>query len=108
MRLDFIADRIAAGSDDVTVTEFFGKRPHKGVNPDEVVAIGAAIQGGVLAGDVTDDVHDDHRVDRAIRHRGGGVERRGAEAGAVPEVLGLARPPDRILRAGPGQGRNQP
>ncbi|HVR42817.1 MAG TPA: molecular chaperone DnaK [Thermoanaerobaculia bacterium] len=36
------------------VTEFFGKEPHKGVNPDEVVAIGAAIQGGVLAGDVKD------------------------------------------------------
>jgi molecular chaperone DnaK len=36
------------------VQEFFGKEPHKGVNPDEVVAIGAAIQGGVLAGDVSD------------------------------------------------------
>ncbi|MBF0371684.1 MAG: molecular chaperone DnaK [Magnetococcales bacterium] len=36
------------------VTEFFGKEPHKGVNPDEVVAIGAAIQGGVLKGDVKD------------------------------------------------------
>lgn len=34
--------------------EIFGKDPHKGVNPDEVVAIGAAIQGGVLAGDVKD------------------------------------------------------
>ncbi|MEQ8330271.1 MAG: molecular chaperone DnaK [Longimicrobiales bacterium] len=34
--------------------EFFKKDPHKGVNPDEVVAVGAAIQGGVLAGDVTD------------------------------------------------------
>jgi molecular chaperone DnaK len=37
-----------------TVTEFFGKSPHKGVNPDEVVATGAAIQGGVLTGDVKD------------------------------------------------------
>ncbi len=37
-----------------TVTEFFGKEPHKGVNPDEVVALGAAIQGGVLQGDVKD------------------------------------------------------
>ena len=36
------------------VKEFFGKEPHKGVNPDEVVAIGAAIQGGVLKGDVKD------------------------------------------------------
>ncbi len=36
------------------VTELFGKEPHKGVNPDEVVAVGAAIQGGVLAGDVHD------------------------------------------------------
>ena len=37
-----------------TVKEFFGKEPHKGVNPDEVVANGAAIQGGVLQGDVKD------------------------------------------------------
>jgi molecular chaperone DnaK len=37
-----------------TVKEFFGKEPHKGVNPDEVVALGAAIQGGVLQGDVKD------------------------------------------------------
>jgi molecular chaperone DnaK len=36
------------------VRNFFGREPHKGVNPDEVVAIGAAIQGGVLAGDVKD------------------------------------------------------
>ncbi len=36
------------------VKEIFGKEPHKGVNPDEVVAMGAAIQGGVLAGDVKD------------------------------------------------------
>ena len=37
-----------------TVKSIFGKEPSKGVNPDEAVAIGAAIQGGVLAGDVTD------------------------------------------------------
>jgi molecular chaperone DnaK len=36
------------------VKELFGKEPHKGVNPDEVVAIGAAVQGGVLAGEVKD------------------------------------------------------
>ena len=36
------------------VREFFGKEPHKGVNPDEVVAIGAAVQGGVLTGEVKD------------------------------------------------------
>ncbi|GAA4452758.1 molecular chaperone DnaK [Rurimicrobium arvi] len=36
------------------VEKFFGKKPNKGVNPDEVVAIGAAIQGGVLSGDVKD------------------------------------------------------
>ena len=36
------------------VREFFGKEPHKGINPDEVVAVGAAIQGGVLKGEVKD------------------------------------------------------
>ena len=37
-----------------SVKKFFGKEPHIGVNPDEVVAVGAAIQGGILAGDVKD------------------------------------------------------
>ena len=37
-----------------TVEKFFGKKPSRGVNPDEVVAMGAAIQGGVLKGDVKD------------------------------------------------------
>ena len=37
-----------------TVQELFGRQPSKAVNPDEAVAMGAAIQGGVLAGDVTD------------------------------------------------------
>ncbi|HVU05760.1 MAG TPA: molecular chaperone DnaK [Polyangiaceae bacterium] len=37
-----------------TVQKFFGKEPHRGVNPDEVVAVGAAVQGGVLSGDVKD------------------------------------------------------
>src|SRR5262245_27890071 len=36
------------------VKEYFGKEPHKGVNPDEVVAVGAAVQGGVLSGEVKD------------------------------------------------------
>src|SRR5690606_28094482 len=36
------------------VKEFFGREPHKGVNPDEVVALGAAVQAGVLSGDVKD------------------------------------------------------
>ena len=36
------------------VKEFFGKEPHRGVNPDEVVAIGAGVQGGVLKGEVKD------------------------------------------------------
>jgi molecular chaperone DnaK len=36
------------------VTEYFGKEPHRGVNPDEVVAVGAAVQGGVLGGEVKD------------------------------------------------------
>ncbi len=37
-----------------TVTKFFGKEPNRGVNPDEVVAVGAAVQGGVLGGEVSD------------------------------------------------------
>jgi molecular chaperone DnaK len=39
-----------------TVEKFFGKKPSKGVNPDEVVAVGAAIQGGILSGDVDQDI----------------------------------------------------
>ncbi len=39
-----------------TVESFFGKKPSKGVNPDEVVALGAAIQGGILSGDVDEDI----------------------------------------------------
>jgi molecular chaperone DnaK len=38
------------------VEQFFGKKPSKGVNPDEVVAMGAAVQGGIISGDVTDDI----------------------------------------------------
>ena len=44
------------------VTEFFGKEPRKDVNPDEAVALGAAIQGGVLGGDVKDALLDDPAV----------------------------------------------
>ena len=40
--------------DQSTVEDFFGKKPSRSVNPDEVVAMGAAIQGGVLKGDVKD------------------------------------------------------
>ncbi len=36
------------------VKDFFGKEPHKGVNPDEVVSLGASVQGGVLTGEVKD------------------------------------------------------
>ena len=48
-RPGYIVPRIQA-----LVKELFGKEPHKGVNPDEVVAVGAAIQGGVLGGEVKD------------------------------------------------------
>ena len=44
----WLADRPACRAIQELVKELFGKEPHKGVNPDEVVAIGAAIQGGVL------------------------------------------------------------
>ena len=48
------ADRRACRAFRQLVKELFGKEPHKGVNPDEVVAVGAAIQGGVLGGEVKD------------------------------------------------------
>ena len=54
------------------VEQFFGKKPHAGVNPDEVVALGAAIQGGILAGDVKDVVLlDVTPLSLAIETRGG-------------------------------------
>jgi len=49
------------------VEKFFGKKPHQGVNPDEVVAMGAAIQAGVLQGDVKDVVLLDHQRHAACR-----------------------------------------
>src|SRR4029450_3358555 len=66
------------------VKDFFGKEPHKGVNPDEVVAIGAAIQGGVLAGEGKDGL----LLDATPRARGGGVL-----AGEVKDVLRVDVPP---------------
>ncbi|NNE05423.1 MAG: molecular chaperone DnaK [Xanthomonadales bacterium] len=60
LKVNDIADVILVGGQtrmpmvQKTVTEFFGQEPRKDVNPDEAVAVGAAIQGGVLAGDVKD------------------------------------------------------
>ena len=50
------------------VEKFFGKKPHDGVNPDEVVAIGAAIQGGVLQGDVKDVLLLGHLYHLVLKH----------------------------------------
>ena len=52
------------------VRQFFGKDPHKGVNPDEVVAVGAAIQGGVLAGEARTDRGRPHRENDRSRQEG--------------------------------------
>src|SRR3546814_13702761 len=55
------------------VKDFFGKEPHTGVNPDEVVAIGAAIQAGVIQGDVKDVlllVHGDASVRNSVGQYG--------------------------------------
>ena len=57
-----------------TARKLIGKEPHKGVNPDEVVAVGAAIQGGVLRGDVKD-VLLLRRYSVDTRHRNGGKHR---------------------------------
>ena len=58
------------------VEKFFGKKPNKGVNPDEVVAVGAAIQGGVLSGDVKDVLLVDVRpLSFGIETYGGGMTR---------------------------------
>ena len=50
------------------VKKIFGKDPSKGVNPDEVVAVGAAIQGGVLTGDVKDVLL--HEMAHQVAHEG--------------------------------------
>ncbi len=74
------------------VKEIFGKEPHKGVNPDEVVAVGAAIQGGVLMGDVKDVLLlDDDVINRSIPLILCQVEdvdgHHGATIGQIPEEI---------------------
>ena len=111
------------------VTKFFGKEPHKGVNPDEVVALGAAIQAGVLQGDVKDVVlldvtplsprHRDagrrlHPADRPQHHDPDQEEpdlldRRGQpERGDDPGLPGRARDGGRQQDARPVQPRADP
>ena len=93
------------------VKQLFGKEPHKGVNPDEVVAVGAAIQAGVLQGDVQGRaiarrdaavarhrdagrrVHPDHRSqhDHPDQEEPGLLDRRGqSERGYHPRIPGRA------------------
>ena len=99
------------------VKDFFGKEPHKGVNPDEVVAIGAAIQGGVLARrrqgraaarrDPAVARHRDpgrrvHQADRAQHHDPDAQERDLLDRGGQPDLGGGARAPGRA-RDGAGQ-----
>ena len=111
------------------VTKFFGKEPHKGVNPDEVVALGAAIQAGVLQGDVKDVVlldvtplslgHRDagrrvHPADRPQHHDPDQevpdlLDRRGQpERRDDPGLPGRARDGGRQQDAGPVQPRTDP
>ena len=79
------------------VTKFFGKDPHKGVNPDEVVAAGAAIQAGVLQGDVKDVVLLDvtHAVlgHRNARRRVHSSDRHRNTTIPTKKSLNLTRPP---------------
>ena len=75
------------------VTKFFGKEPHKGVNPDEVVAMGAAIQAGVLQGDVKDVVLlDVTPLSLGIETLGGVFTRPSSPAAATARCAGRARP----------------
>ena len=86
------------------VKELFGKEPHKGVNPDEVVAVGAAIQGGVLAGDVKD-VAPARRDPAVARHRDAG--RRDDHADRAQHDHPDAQERDLLHRGGqpdPGRG----
>ena len=67
------------------VKEFFGKEPNKSVNPDEVVAIGAAIQGGVLAGDVKDVIlYDVTPLSLGIETLGGVMTKRISSNTTIP------------------------
>ena len=109
-----------------TVKTFFGREPHKGVNPDEVVAIGAAIQAGVLQGDVKDVLLLDvtplslgietlgrrvHPADRPQHHdpdqeEPGVLDRRGqSERGHHPRIPGRARDGGRQQAARPVRSR---
>ena len=68
-----------------TVAELFGKEPHRGVNPDEVVAMGAAIQGGVLTGEINDILLlDVTPFSLGIRTKGGGFSSLIAKNSAIP------------------------
>ena len=111
------------------VKQFFGKEPHKGVNPDEVVAIGAAVQAGVLQGDVKDVLLLDvtplslgietqgrrvHPPDRAQHHdpdqeEPGLLDRRGQpDRGDDPGVPGRARDGGRQQDPRPVRPRRPP
>ena len=83
------------------VKQFFGKEPHKGVNPDEVVAIGAAIQAGVLKGEVKDVLLLDV-TPLVARHRDAGRRVHPADRpqhhDPDQEVARSSRPPTTIRR----------
>ena len=90
-----------------TARKLVGKEPHKGVNPDEVVAIGAAIQGGVLRGDVKDVLLLDVTPLTLAIETAGGVATLDDPAqydhpdAQVPDLLDLQRQPARRGNQGP-------